>query len=381
MGVEMMQPLVQSDLKKNNRRTVFECIRRNDGISRAAISRLTGISVPTVLKAVKFLIDSGFIFDGGIGKSDFGRKPHMLFVNERGHYSIGVDFLGSNVAIGVMDICNNVIYLEKYETIPSIDESFFSSLLQCIRQTVDNSGVDKSKILGAGITIPGIVDPDSCTVKKADYWGITESVNLRGYFSKLSTDLSLPIYIENDVNAAALGEYSVRGEYLDKDIICVSIGTGIGAGLIIDGKLRRGGQCAAGEIGNTVFEVNGRNTWLEEYFKFPIVLEKIRMSRKIHGNNFYDFDELLIREIEDILEKVVVCISNIVFCLDPDLLVFCGEYVDLLGDSFIDAFRHQLNKCCAIDVAFERNICEYPGLTGLGWLVMKNSLNTMLKEN
>ncbi len=166
---------------------------------------------------------------------------------------IGIDLGGTNIAAGVVDEAGHIIYKSSVLTLAQrpIEEIVEDMANLCV-DIVDGAGCSISDIKSVGVGCPGTVDNKNGIVAYA--------CNLRMQNTELGAmlekKLGKPVNLENDANAAALGEYAVNGDNAGSFVL-ITLGTGVGGGVIIDGKPYRGFNCAGGELGHIVINANG----------------------------------------------------------------------------------------------------------------------------
>ena len=168
-------------------------------------------------------------------------------------YYIGVDLGGTNIAVGLVDETGKILDSMSTPTLsPRSYKEIVADMARLIKEIINNAGLSVNDIESIGIGSPGSVDDDRGMIIYAnnldfDHAPIAEE--MRKYFD-------LPVHLENDANAAAFGEYVVNGKGA-KNVIFVTLGTGIGGGIIINGKLYKGANGAAGELGHCVLVEGG----------------------------------------------------------------------------------------------------------------------------
>ncbi len=172
-------------------------------------------------------------------------------------YYIGVDVGGSNIACAVVDDNCEIISRSKAKTHGTKGVVDYAEVLDVITRSVnlacESAGVRISEISSIGIGCPGICNSDL---------GIVEYTNNLGFRNApLKIDVEnvfkIPVYLDNDANAAAFGEFVAGAAKGARNAVVITLGTGVGAGIIIDGKIYRGTNFAAGEIGHTVIVADG----------------------------------------------------------------------------------------------------------------------------
>ncbi|MFS0638774.1 ROK family protein [Mesobacillus foraminis] len=242
----------QQVVKKENKTLVLDLIMNSFPISRADAAQKLGLNKGTVSSLVSELIDEKLIFESGPGESSGGRRPVMLLFNQNAGYSIGVD-LGVNYIYGVLtDLLGNII-LEKNTENPGLSyKDALREVTSLIQELIDSAPSSPYGIIGIGVGAPGIVN------KEGD---VLLAPNLGWRNVSLKRDLehafNLPVIVENEANAGAYGEkkFGVGKDY--DNLIYISAGIGIGAGIIINGELYKGINGYSGEVGHMSIDFNG----------------------------------------------------------------------------------------------------------------------------
>ncbi len=169
-------------------------------------------------------------------------------------YRIGVDLGGTNIAVGVIDENYNIIGRGKVKTrAPRPAEAIFDSIKEAVDMAVVNAGINYDEITSVGIGTPGSVNKDTGAIE------FSNNLKFHNVPAKamLEERLKKPVYLENDANAAALGEAVAGCGHGVKNFVAVTLGTGVGSGIIIDGKIYRGSNFCGGEMGHMVINVDG----------------------------------------------------------------------------------------------------------------------------
>ena len=185
---------------------------------------------------------------------DSGPRPVRAAAPSRAGWSVGLDVGGSKV-LGVLVGPDGRATTSVRLASRLGGEAIAAVAVEATRRLADEGGVDVAALAGVGIGLPGIVDPSAGEVEHAVNLGIAQTVPLAGLVS--SGLGGLPVHLENDLNCAALGAAHLSGRP-DADLAFLALGTGLAAGLLLDGTLRRGAHRAAGEIGHLVYIPDGR---------------------------------------------------------------------------------------------------------------------------
>lgn len=172
-------------------------------------------------------------------------------------YYVGIDLGGTNIVAGVVDGDYNIIAKASTKTnCPRPEKEIAEDMAKMAVQAVENAKLTMDDIEWIGIGTPGIANSATGIVERANNLGFINTPlvkYVKGFIGRNDT----PVYIENDANAAAYGEYVAGAAKGAKNAVCITLGTGVGAGIVIDGKIYAGSNFAGAEIGHTVIEVGG----------------------------------------------------------------------------------------------------------------------------
>ncbi len=157
-------------------------------------------------------------------------------------YYVGIDLGGTSIKLGIIDETGNIVAKQELPT----PHQQYKETLELFIQMIENSGVSKREIIGIGIGVPGFVDVKQGTIEHLVNVG-WQNVQLKRDLEAL---IDLPVFVDNDANLAALGELINGAGKGTSSLLCVTIGTGIGAGIIINGEIYHGKNWMAGEIGH-----------------------------------------------------------------------------------------------------------------------------------
>ncbi len=241
----MTRTVTASLMRSINRSVVLDFIRQNSPVARSAIARQLGMSLPTVMRIVDELMEEDLVRLQGTSESTGGRPRALLEFNGNAYAVVGVDLGGTKMFGTVADLSGNI----QHEVYVSHDDSLTTDPLErlcaLIQELLDAPCPPGQRIRGIGIGAPGVTLSPEGTVAWAPSLGWRDlplKEILTDYFDE-------PVFVENDVNLAALGEWGFGAGRGTRDMVCIAVGTGIGAGIIIGGALYRGHNQAAGEVG------------------------------------------------------------------------------------------------------------------------------------
>ena len=241
-------PSRPSQLRHTNARGLLQLLQEHNPCSKADLVRYSGLSAPTVSSGIAHLEELGLVEQMGDGESSGGRPPGLLRFNVRHGYVAAADIGGTRVRMMLADMGGNVITQSsvllgaKQKTPEGVCRLIVEGLKNACRQ----SGTPLRKVLHLTAGAPGITNVDTGVVLSAPNLDEWDDVPLR---ELLERGTGIPCLVENDTNLAAVGEYwrgAARGV---NDFIFIALGTGVGAGIFVNGRLHRGAQWSAGEIG------------------------------------------------------------------------------------------------------------------------------------
>ena len=281
-------------------------------------------------------------------------------------YSLGIDIGGTNIAAGVVDENYNIVSQSKVKT---CSDREYAAVLEDIvlvgKSAVENAGMSIKDIQWVGLGCPGTCNLDTGIVEYANnlHW---TNVPLRNYVEQA---LGIPAYIENDANAAALGEFFAGAAKGTKNAVIITIGTGLGAGIIIEGKLFSGSNYAGAEIGHTVINVDGetctcgRNGCFEAYSsvtalvkftkrymeQYPdsLMKEVAEKEGKVSGRTAFvaarQGDEAGTKVVELFIKNLACGIINTINVFQPDMLCIGGG-ISNEGDNLMVPLRERISS-------------------------------------
>jgi glucokinase len=248
-------PSRPSQLRQTNARGLLQLLQEHDPCSKADLVRLSGLSAPTVSSGIAHLEGLGLVEQIGDGESSGGRPPGLLRFNARHGYVAAADIGGTRVRMMLADLGGNVItqssvLLGAKQKTP---EGVCTLVVEGLKMMCRQSGTPLRKVLHLTAGAPGITNVDTGVVLSAPNLDEWNNVPLR---TLLEREAGIPCFVENDTNLAAVGEYWRGAARGIENFIFIALGTGVGAGIYINGRLHRGSHWSAGEIG--YFGVSGK---------------------------------------------------------------------------------------------------------------------------
>ncbi len=275
---------------------------------------------------------------------------------------IAADVGGTNTRMAIVTENGDIHTLLKKSThCKDGRDEMINFLVAFARETIEESNQSIDGISGMGIGFPGPLNSETGTIFNPPNLTGWDSVPLK---SILENELGLPVAIENDANAAALGEWWKGAGSGTTSLFCITLGTGVGGGMVFDGKVWHGASSLAGEIGHTTVIRDGLqcscgNTGcLESYACSGGILKRVNDSLVEGGNgdklqpltNLKQIDQMIAQGNETVIEVIYetgvilgIAIANLANLLNPEIVVLFGGVTNL-GESLVGPLKKEVNK-------------------------------------
>jgi glucokinase-like ROK family protein len=235
---------------------IMRALRRQGRISRSEITSITGWSKAKASQEIRSLVDKGYLVEIGEGVSQGGRKPRILRINDQLGYIGGIDIGATSLDIALADVTGSILQRCSEPTdVKWPPETVFGRCVELLLDLLLAQGGTPNQMLGIGVGVPGPVDFARGVLVAPPLMPEWENFPIRDFFKK--TFLSAFVVVDNDVNIMALGEQRAGDGAGVDHFIFVKIGTGIGAGIVSNGKIHRGSDGSAGDIGHICVDKEG----------------------------------------------------------------------------------------------------------------------------
>jgi len=345
-----MKPGNHSTLRNINKSLVINVIREHGPISRAQVSKITKLTRASISEIVQVLLDERLIVEAGPDDIPIGRKGILLKYNESHGHGICIDLGGTKISIGLFDMNGELLKRKVVKTFQTKNrDEFISKFTMTINQFLEESGKGRKDLIGIGIASPGIIDYNKGII-------VEGSPNLPNWENlhladELNKHFDVPIILENDVRAALVGE-TWKGSCKNVDsAVLISLGTGIGAGLLMDGNIIRGSGNGAGEIGYMLFERNHLfedwgNKGCFEYLASGSGMEKMTnsaMSAKEIFQSAASGDNKANEIIDNAIDYLSIAIVNLISIINPEKIILTGSISRSL-DVYINRIKENINR-------------------------------------
>ncbi len=325
------------DVRDINQTIFLHLIRERQPISRADIAKFMGLRAGTVSAIVNRLIKNNFVYEGTEGPSSGGRRPKNLYINAESFYVLAIDIGVSDTVFAVSDFNGRILTQNSIMT-DGTPEKFLNKLADAI-QLMISTNYPKARFAAVGVSVPGLVNREDGTVEVSPNleW---QNVPLRSILTKR---LELPVFVENDANAAAFSElwYGPLNEARVRTLLFILVVEGLGTGLIINGALHVGSSHGLGGFGHMSIDPNGelcscgrRGCW-ETFASERATVERFHRVTAKQGLPVVGLRELIAlanKNDEMALESIRITgeylgegISNLVHGIYPETVVIGGD--------------------------------------------------------
>jgi Transcriptional regulator/sugar kinase len=325
------------DVRDINQTIFLHLIRERQPISRADIAKFTGLRAGTVSAIVNRLIKRNLVYEGTEGRSSGGRPPKNLYINAESFYVLAIDIGVSDTVFAVSDFNGRILQQNSILTDGSAER-----FLHRVADEIDNvlkTQYPQARFGAVGVSIPGLIDRETGTVEVSPNleW---KNVPLRQI---LGDRLNLPIFVENDANAAAFSElwYGPLTEAKVRTLLFILVVEGLGTGLIINGELHVGSRRGLGGFGHMSIDPNGelcscgrRGCW-ETFASERATVERYHRVTAKQGPPYVELNDLItlankgderaLQSLQMTAEYLGEGISNIAHGLLPEMVVIGGN--------------------------------------------------------
>jgi predicted NBD/HSP70 family sugar kinase len=341
-------------LRAINERNVLDLIHNRGPLSRAQVARVSGLSKPTVSLALTGLLASNLVREVGRSRGDRGPSALLYEVNPSAGCVVGIDVGRKWVRAAIADISGRLVARRDERARVTSQRSLIGQIGAIAHQLAGEAGVAWSDVTQATLGSPGVFDPERGYVAMAPNlpgWG------RHGLVEAVREQLGSSVSFENDVNLAALAE---RDHGLGRNVrnfVLLSVGTGIGMALVVDGQLRRGAHGAAGEIaylpigrGDPKDPANRRRGTFEEAAAAAGIVREAKhlgMRGPLSAETVFSAARRGVRAAQRVVEieatRLALAIATITPVLDPELVVLGGG-VGRNGDLLLEPIERELRQ-------------------------------------
>lgn len=354
-------------LRENNEQLVLTTLIEEKSISRAQISKLTGLNKASVSDIANKLIENQLIHEVGSGKSTTsgGRKPILLQLNKNAGLTLTID-LGYDYVSYLVTYLNGEVLKKETRSI-TVDRSNCVKLIQTIYREQSKEAADSPYgIISLSIAIHGIVSDDQIIF--TPYYDLDEI----DFFKVLSDLIPVPVHIENEANLSALAEKTFSTTV--SNLVSISVHSGVGAGIIVNDELYHGRDGRSGEIGHTILYPHGKHCpcgnqgCLEQYSSQKALLSSFQEAKKDDQLTLYDLitaysagDEIASELIQNFALYLSIGINNVIASYGPEKVYLHSTLVTEIPE-LLSLIKQNILSSFSVPVPIESSTLEGSGI-------------------
>jgi predicted NBD/HSP70 family sugar kinase len=326
---------------------VLECLRSAGPSSRPDLARIAGLSKPTVSQALANLESVGLVRAVGPATPSLGRTAMLYEVDPTAGYVVGIDIGRAWIRVAAADLSGEIVARRDERNRARSGSALVRSVAAVAHEVVEAAGLTWKQVAHTVVGGPGVFDPDSDRLRHAPN---VPGWSRPGVMSELRAALPPKVALDNDANLAAVGERSYGSGRDARTFVYVSVGTGIGMGVIIDGELYRGAHGAAGEVGYLPLGEDGtraaagpdarRRGILEEAASADAVVrtaKRLGMEGATSAKRVFAAarggDELALAAVDAEAQRLALVVGTVAAIVDPEFVLLgggVGSNIDLL---------------------------------------------------
>ncbi|MEX2444852.1 MAG: ROK family transcriptional regulator [Alkalispirochaeta sp.] len=347
-------------VKQTNRGLILNQLIVDGPLSRAELSRKVGVSRSTCSSLVDELLRHQLVIELGKDRSSGGRRPTLVNINYHAGQAIGIKVMADSIVGALVDLTGGIVnHNSRTFDTDGGHEACVAAIVDLAQELSggNDASADREPIIGIGIGMGGRIDYQSGTLIESSVlpWKDVPLASL------VAAETGVPVYLENDVNTFALGENHFGQGKSHRDYLCLSIGRGIGAGIVIDGRLYKGAHHGAGEFGHTKL-IHGADArrcscgeygCLEAYASTPAIVAEAgrRFGREITVEELSEMaragDSVAVEIFGEAGTVLGIGISTLINMLDPELVLIGGE-----GTAYSDLMQSAVEKSIATNTVY-----------------------------
>lgn len=355
----------------NNSAAVLDVIQRRRGISRAELATVTGLTQAAISKIVADLIAIRLVEEEGQSVSAGGRPPVRLTINAEAAHVIGIDLARSGIQGVLVDLSGQIHHrLADDSRLAQAADITLERLATMIGELLSWARARRWRVAGIGIGAPGPLNARDGIILAPPNFPLWRNVPIRQIIEER---FGLPVWLDNDANAQALAEGRFGAGQAFSSFIYIAVGTGVGAGIIINGALHRGVHNVEGELGHITVEVAGprcgcgNRGCLELYTSTPAIvataaaalarsehslLSELTAGRldqiTIHAiaEAARAGDKLALRVLEQVAVYLGVGVVNAINLFGPETVIFGREVIQACGELLLGPIRATVAERC-----------------------------------
>lgn len=301
-------------MRQKNEKMILSLINQNP-LSRADISKITGLTRAAVTIITDELLGKGLITEMPTKSANVGRQPVLLLLNHDAMYTVGINIAREEITVAIADLGGDIAAEVKYPSMNPVE--FEENIKQIIDTLLQKTGIPNEKIYGIGVVTPGPVDTENQKILNPPNFKKWHNVSVADKLKNLDFD----IYHENVSNGTALAEKYFGAAKGVSNFMALLVDTGIGSGIVINHELFAG----INEVGHTSIQFDGRQCecgnrgCLEQYAAIPALLEGTGVA---DWKEAVDTGHAVVEKEAEYLSTAIINSNNL---FDLERVVLCGD--------------------------------------------------------
>ena len=318
------------ETKRNNKVKIAKFISRKGVTSKAEITAELGLSMPTTLQNVKELVEAGVVEESGVYESTGGRKARALSISSEIGYAAGMDITANHITFVLVNMKCEIVNWKRIRIPYENTFSYYEEMGRLLRGFLAEAGNIGEKILGVGISLPGIVDKENQILLRSHALNVS-NVSFRN-MEKL---IGFPYALENDANSAAFAELTGNPE----NAVYLSLSGTVGGAIYLHDRLYAGENFRSGEFGHMIIEKEGRLCYCGKRGCADAYCSA-KVLQSLTEDNLEEFfrrlklqEPVCVQAWEEYLEYLAIVVSNLRMAFDCDIVL--GGYVGGYMEEFL----------------------------------------------
>ncbi len=315
------------EIKHRNKVKIVKFIYKKGETSKQEISRELGLSMPTVLQNIKELLDRGIVIETGKYRSTGGRKAGALSLAKGHKYAAGIDITKNHISMVLVDTSGAVSVYKRLKRFYEDSVEYYEGLGVELEAFLAENHIDKNKVLGVGLSIPGIVDTTNSILLRTHVFKVS-NLSLK----KFSRFLKYEVAFNNDANSAAYAELREAA----KNSIYLSLSNTVGGAVYIKDEIYMGDNFKSAEFGHMVLKPGGRTCYCGKKGCMDAYCSALALSEYTDDNldQFFlqlkDGDKKCIKAWQEYLDYLALAVSNLRMAFDCDIILggYLGGYLE-----------------------------------------------------
>ncbi len=342
-------------IRDMNSHLILEMILKEDTISRAALSKASGLTKATVSAIVQKLIEQNLVIEVGNDNTSLGRKPILLTFHANCGYALSIDVNANTISAMICNLRGENCRLKLYPNHAGREE-ILPLLISIIRDMTASLEDTPYGVVGIGLGIHGTVYHNQITFTPYSPY---EQLPFQ---EVLEQEFGIPIYLENEANLSVIGEHTFY--YHTPNLIGISIHTGIGVGILINNQLYTGANGNAGEFGHSIIEPDGRpcpcgnSGCLEQYASERSILKQFAATKGLEHADIDVFvaachkqDDDALALLDDFIRYMPYGINNLLNTFNPDMIVINSSFTTYFPEvlrQIQDKLQNRMRMHCVL---------------------------------